>query len=52
MFYLEIFHSKVQLEEFRNSEHEVRWQHEEDFSVCRKCHTSFSVTWRKYHCRK
>lgn len=46
------FLSKVQLEEFRNSAHELRWQAEEDFSECQKCHTPFTVTWRRSHCRK
>ncbi|CAF4651275.1 unnamed protein product, partial [Rotaria sp. Silwood1] len=42
---------QVQLEEIRNSENELRWQPEEDFSDCQRCHTQFSVTWRKHHCR-
>ncbi|CAF0889259.1 unnamed protein product [Rotaria sordida] len=42
---------QVQLEEIRNSENELRWQPEEDFSECQRCHTQFSVTWRKHHCR-
>lgn len=46
------FISQVQLEEFRNSEHELRWKADEDYSDCQNCHGSFSVTWRKYHCRK
>ncbi|CAF0804713.1 unnamed protein product [Rotaria sordida] len=42
---------QVQLEEIRNSENDLRWQPEEDFSECQRCHTQFSVTWRKHHCR-
>ncbi|UJR08807.1 hypothetical protein I4U23_013062 [Adineta vaga] len=42
---------QVQLEEFRNSDNELRWKPEEDFSDCQHCHQQFSVTWRKHHCR-
>ncbi|CAF1608880.1 unnamed protein product [Rotaria magnacalcarata] len=42
---------QVQLEEIRNSEYELRWQPEEDFSECQRCHASFSVSWRKHRCR-
>ncbi|CAF3027768.1 unnamed protein product [Rotaria sp. Silwood2] len=42
---------QVQLEEIRNSENELRWQPEEDHSECQRCHSQFSVTWRKHHCR-
>ncbi|CAF2660495.1 unnamed protein product [Rotaria sp. Silwood2] len=42
---------QVQLEEIRNSENELRWKPEEDFSECQRCHAQFSVTWRKHHCR-
>ena len=43
---------EVQLEEIRNSGTELRWRPEEDFQDCQRCHASFSVTWRKHHCRK
>jgi hypothetical protein len=43
---------KVQLEEIRNSENQLRWQPEEDHPDCQRCHSQFSVTWRKHHCRK
>jgi len=42
---------QVQLEEIRNSENQLRWQPEEDYSECQRCHSQFSVTWRKHHCR-
>ncbi|CAF0928006.1 unnamed protein product [Adineta ricciae] len=42
---------QVELEEIRNSEHQLRWQPEEDYSECQRCHSQFSVTWRKHHCR-
>ena len=42
----------MQLEEIRNSETELRWQPEEDHLECQRCHSQFSVTWRKHHCRK
>jgi Rab GTPase-binding effector protein 1 len=41
----------VQLEEIRNSENQLRWQPEEDHPDCQRCHSQFSVTWRKHHCR-
>jgi hypothetical protein len=44
--------SKVQLEEIRNSENQLRWQPEEDYPECQRCHSQFTVTWRKHHCRK
>ena len=43
---------KVQLEDIRNSENQLRWQPEEDYPECQRCHSHFSVTWRKHHCRK
>ncbi|CAF0897484.1 unnamed protein product [Adineta ricciae] len=42
---------QVQLEELRNSENELRWQPEEDYTECQRCRQQFSVTWRKHHCR-
>ncbi|UJR37428.1 hypothetical protein I4U23_030131 [Adineta vaga] len=42
---------QVQLEDIRNSEHQLRWQPEEDYPECQRCHSQFSVTWRKHHCR-
>ena len=43
---------KVQLEDIRNSENNLRWQPEEDYRDCQRCHSQFTVTWRKHHCRK
>ena len=43
---------KVQLEDIRNSENQLRWQPEEDYPECQRCHSQFTVTWRKHHCRK
>lgn len=47
-----LFIAKVQLEEIRNSENQLRWQPEEDHPECQRCHSQFTVTWRKHHCRK
>lgn len=43
--------SQMQLEEFRNSENELRWQPEEDFNECQRCRNPFSVTVRRHRCR-
>ncbi|XP_012529896.1 rab GTPase-binding effector protein 1 isoform X2 [Monomorium pharaonis] len=42
---------QVQLERIRQAGSEVRWQHEEDIEECPSCHTTFSVTKKKIHCR-
>ncbi|XP_029169800.1 rab GTPase-binding effector protein 1 isoform X2 [Nylanderia fulva] len=42
---------QVQLERIRQAGNEVRWQHEEDVEECPTCHTTFSVTRKKVHCR-
>ncbi|XP_012220646.1 rab GTPase-binding effector protein 1 isoform X4 [Linepithema humile] len=42
---------QVQLERIRQAGSEVRWQHEEDVEECPSCHTTFSVTKKKIHCR-
>ncbi|XP_050452992.1 rab GTPase-binding effector protein 1 isoform X1 [Cataglyphis hispanica] len=42
---------QVQLERIRQAGSEVRWQHEEDVEECPTCHTTFSVTKKKMHCR-
>ncbi|XP_011860540.1 PREDICTED: rab GTPase-binding effector protein 1 isoform X2 [Vollenhovia emeryi] len=42
---------QVQLERIRQAGSEVRWQHEEDVEECPSCHTAFSVTKKKVHCR-
>ncbi|KAF2898144.1 hypothetical protein ILUMI_08014 [Ignelater luminosus] len=43
---------QVQLEKIRDSDTQVRWQHEEDVDDCPTCRSSFSVTKRKkQNCR-
>merc|ERR1719402_241912 len=42
---------QVELEKIRQSEKEVRWQHEKDAEDCANCKSPFSVTKRKHHCR-
>ncbi|XP_012339362.1 rab GTPase-binding effector protein 1 isoform X1 [Apis florea] len=42
---------QVQLERIRQAGSEVRWQHEEDIEECPTCHTTFTVTKKKVHCR-
>ncbi|KAK1124937.1 hypothetical protein K0M31_006282 [Melipona bicolor] len=42
---------QVQLERIRQAGSEVRWQHEEDVEECPSCHTTFTVTKKKVHCR-
>ncbi|RLU22736.1 hypothetical protein DMN91_005014 [Ooceraea biroi] len=38
---------QVQLENIRQEDSEVRWQHEEDVEECPNCHNTFSVTKKK-----
>ncbi|KAG5887200.1 hypothetical protein JTB14_016685 [Gonioctena quinquepunctata] len=42
---------QVQLEKIRESDTQVRWQHEEDIEECPTCHSSFSTAKRKQHCK-
>ncbi|KAJ8946840.1 hypothetical protein NQ318_006750 [Aromia moschata] len=42
---------QVQLEKIRESDTQVRWQHEEDIEECPTCHSNFSSSKRKQHCR-
>ncbi|XP_045477446.1 rab GTPase-binding effector protein 1 isoform X1 [Harmonia axyridis] len=42
---------QVQLERIRDSDTQVRWQHEEDVDNCPSCHSSFNNTKKKQHCR-
>ncbi|KAJ8915995.1 hypothetical protein NQ315_016673 [Exocentrus adspersus] len=42
---------QVQLEKIREADTQVRWQHEEDVEECPSCHSGFSSTKRKQHCR-
>ncbi|KAI4456370.1 rab gtpase-binding effector protein [Holotrichia oblita] len=42
---------QVQLEKIRDSDTQVRWQHDEDVDECPACRSGFAVTKRKEHCR-
>ncbi|KAK9704190.1 FYVE zinc finger [Popillia japonica] len=42
---------QVQLEKIRDSDTQVRWQHDEDVDECPTCRSGFAVTKRKEHCR-
>ncbi|XP_050513397.1 rab GTPase-binding effector protein 1 isoform X3 [Diabrotica virgifera virgifera] len=42
---------QVQLEKIRESDTEVRWQHDEDVDECPNCRQGFSSSRRKQHCR-
>ncbi|KRT81476.1 hypothetical protein AMK59_5708 [Oryctes borbonicus] len=42
---------QVQLEKIRDSDTQVRWQHDEDVDECPTCRSGFTVTKRKEHCR-
>ncbi|CAH1108500.1 unnamed protein product [Psylliodes chrysocephalus] len=42
---------QIQLEKIRESDNEVRWQHDEDVDECPNCHTGFSSSKRKQHCK-
>lgn len=42
---------QVQLEKIRQSDSEVRWQHEDDVDECNNCKQRFSSLRRKHHCR-
>ncbi|KAK9888159.1 hypothetical protein WA026_000428 [Henosepilachna vigintioctopunctata] len=42
---------QVQLEKIRASDSQVRWQHEEDVNTCPTCHSNFSNSRKKEHCR-
>lgn len=41
----------MQLEKIRDSDSEVRWQHEEDIEECPSCKLQFGTTKRKQHCK-
>ncbi|XP_076270633.1 rab GTPase-binding effector protein 1-like isoform X2 [Rhynchophorus ferrugineus] len=42
---------QVQLEKIRESDNQVRWQHEEDVDECPHCRNPFTNTKKKTHCR-
>ncbi|XP_037091000.1 rab GTPase-binding effector protein 1-like [Pollicipes pollicipes] len=42
---------QMELERIRQSDTEVRWQHEDDVDDCSRCHVRFTVSRRKHHCR-
>jgi Rab GTPase-binding effector protein 1 len=42
---------QVQLEKIRESDTQVRWQHEEDVEKCPGCHSELIGSKRKEHCR-
>ena len=42
---------QMELEKIRQSEKEVRWQHEDDVSACQNCRSALSANRRKHHCR-
>ncbi|XP_059092161.1 rab GTPase-binding effector protein 1-like [Tigriopus californicus] len=42
---------QMELEKIRQSEKEVRWQHEDDVDACQTCKISLNATKRKHHCR-
>ncbi|XP_076036235.1 rab GTPase-binding effector protein 1-like isoform X3 [Oratosquilla oratoria] len=42
---------QVELEKIRQSQTEVRWQHEEDVDECNNCKVRFSVGRRKNYCK-
>ena len=41
---------QVQLEKFRQSDSEVRWQHEDDVTECSNCKNRFASNKHKHHC--
>nr|XP_018910267.1 PREDICTED: rab GTPase-binding effector protein 1 isoform X1 [Bemisia tabaci] len=40
-----------ELEKIRESDNQVRWEHDEDVDECHNCKAPFSVTKRRQHCR-
>merc|ERR1712051_1179333 len=42
---------QMELEKIRQSEKEVRWQHEDDMEDCSSCRQQFNMAKRKHHCR-
>lgn len=46
-----LFNFQIQLEKIRDSDTQVRWQHEEDVDECPTCRSAFTVKKKKEHCR-
>lgn len=42
---------QMELEKIRQSETEVRWQHEDDVNECQSCKSVLNMNKRKHHCR-
>ncbi|XP_028396421.1 rab GTPase-binding effector protein 1-like [Dendronephthya gigantea] len=43
---------QVKLEEMKESQKEIKWEHEDDVSSCRKCEKPLDVPQDKHHCRQ
>ncbi|CAL1298748.1 unnamed protein product [Larinioides sclopetarius] len=46
----ELLAAKMELEKIRQSDSEVRWQHDEDVSECNTCKKTFQSRKEKFHC--